>query len=380
MNEKSQEMLFIKFMKSQIEKINRERENNNRTDDEFVINWISQNSCKFRETWNNSLCSKCQKSDKCGWKSLMNCNDFQKELEMKRLAVFSGGGCKGYMPLFTLIKLENQFGPLYRYYDLMAGSSVGAINAAILSTGKMSVKTLISIYPDLIKQVFKKNGWFNGTIYNRENFIKIWDQLIGKDFKMKDCKCKLQITSVNFLNQENHFFKSWEEKDGNEKLLDVVLRSFAAPLYFGVLIDYVKKMIWFDGGMGNANLPIDRAFTEARDILKWANDIIQVDAFGCGYTNSSLSFEEGIKHKTFRQLLNYFDFNDGGLARAQARSEQVKKMEIIAKNNNNFGFSYYDIEIPKNMDKLDGIKFLEQYKEYGIKMSEKPLIEIRYRK
>ena len=61
MNEKSQEMLFIKFMKSQIEKINRERENNNRTDDEFVINWISQNSCKFRETWNNSLCSKYQK-------------------------------------------------------------------------------------------------------------------------------------------------------------------------------------------------------------------------------------------------------------------------------------------------------------------------------
>jgi hypothetical protein len=262
--------------------------------------------------------------------------------------------------------------------DFLGGSSVGAINMALLSTGKITVKTLLEIYPDMIKKVFKKRGMFSIPFYDRKNFIEIWDDLIGKNFKMKYCKCKLQITSVNAITQRNHFFKSWEDKDGDEYLLDVVLRSFAAPLYFGKLIDNDNKKIWFDGGMGNANLPIDNIFIECRDRLKWDSDILQIDAFGCGFKKDDVTFEKAKRYKTIKQLLTYFDVGDGGLARAQSLYEQVNKMKFIAKYNKNIGFRYWDIQIPEKFEKLDGIKFIDDYKIFGIEMAQKPMLEVPY--
>lgn len=303
---------------------------------------------------------------------------------MKRVIIHSGGGVKGYLTLQTLVKIEAMNGPLYRYYDLGVASSVGAIILAILATGKLSAKQLNEIFPEMITKIFKKVPFYKTLfikpIYDRQNFIDVWNSLIGKDFKMKDCKFKLIISAVNLMTQRNHFFKSWEDKDGEENLLDVVLRSFAAPLYFGKLIDVKNNAIWLDGGVGNSNLPLDTASIEAIDLLKWHDFYLQFDAFGCGFSNNDISFKEASKFQNLKQILSYLDFNDGGLARAQSRHEQVMKMKIKAENNNYIGFDYYDIEIPTKINKLDGVKFLEDYKHYGELMFNQPLIRIKPRK
>lgn len=294
---------------------------------------------------------------------------------MKKILVHSGGGCKGYLSAQLIKKLEEENGPLNEYYDLMAGSSVGAINTAILATGKISAKDLVDMYPSMIKRIFK-HRFLRIPFYDRNNFVKVWKEIIGVDFKMKDCKCKLQITSVDLTTQRNHFFKSWEEEDGEERLVDVVLRSFAAPLYFGKMIDEKNKAVWFDGGMGSSNIPIDQARIEARDVLEW-KDTLSFDAVGCGYHNQSISFEKAKRYRTLKQLFSFVDVSEGGLARAQSTEEQVSRMKIIALHQKNIGFRYWDIEIPKAIDKLDGVKFLGDYKIYGLKMASRPpIVEI----
>jgi predicted patatin/cPLA2 family phospholipase len=297
---------------------------------------------------------------------------------MKKVLVMSGGGCKGALTLQGLKSIEATVGKLYQHYDLMCGSSVGAINAGILASGKMSAHELSAIYPNMIKEVFTRLPFWQIPKYSRTPFIKIFNHFVGEGFKMKDCKTKLQITSVDLTTGENHFFKSWEEKDGEELLLDVILRSFAAPFYFGALDDEKNKKVWMDGGMGNCNLPIDHAFIEAWDLLDW--DEIQMDVFGAGYTNDTISFEEAKKYKTLKQLKAYMDPLDGGLARSQARLEQVKKMKIIAENQPNIAFNYWDVEIPMKLDTLDGVEYLDAYEKYGQQMAVKPLISIPLKK
>ena len=79
--------------------------------------------------------------------------------------------------------------------------------------------------------------------------------------KFKEVKTKLMITTVDLVTDRNVFYKSWHESDSDEYLLDLVLRSFAAPVYFGQIVDKVKRMVYSDGGVGNANLPLNEGFS-----------------------------------------------------------------------------------------------------------------------
>jgi patatin-like phospholipase/acyl hydrolase len=80
---------------------------------------------------------------------------------MKKILCLSGGGVRGISQLMVLKNLEKVCGrPLHEEYDLILGSSVGAINAAIIASGKISMDDLSTIYPSLIKSVFKRRGIF----------------------------------------------------------------------------------------------------------------------------------------------------------------------------------------------------------------------------
>ncbi len=298
---------------------------------------------------------------------------------VKRVAALSGGGVKGYAEAQVLKFNERQYGRLCDYYDLMCGSSVGAINASILATGRVSADELEKIYPSMIKRVFKGKKWYQfpkSPKYDRGNFREVWEEVIGSDFRLGDCVTKLQITSVNLMTQRNHFFKSWDPKDANENLCTVVMRSFAAPLYFGTLVDKKNQAVWFDGGMGYSNLPLDQARIEARDLLQYGTDI-EFHGYGCGFANQDISFKKAAKYKTLRQISRYFDLGDGGLAKAQSRAEQVNKMAVIAKHVKGIGFKYWDTIIPKKIDKLDGVKYLSEYKSVGLEMRKRPMLDIK---
>ena len=287
---------------------------------------------------------------------------------MRKILVLSGGGVRGMSQAVVLKKLEKDYGSLHNFYDLILGSSVGAINASMIASGKITMDRLEHIYPEMIEKIFKKR-LFRVPLYDRKEFYKIFIDEIGA-IKLKDCLTKLQITSLSICDNRNHFFKSWT-KDGEELLMSEVAKSFAAPLYFGTFIDEKHKQVFFDGGTGVANIPIAYGIVEAQ--LLWPNDEWFFDIIGCGFTDDNVSFDEAKRFKTIRQLGKFFNFDDGGLARSQVRQEQIGAITQLAKSSKKISFRYWDTAIPKKFDKLDGVKFLPEYKKFGEKMATAPL-------
>jgi len=288
----------------------------------------------------------------------------------KKILVLSGGGVKGCIQIQVLKKLEEELGPLHEHYDLICGSSVGAINAGIIASGKVTMKHLVDIYPDMLERTFEKRG-IRIPRYDRKKFIKIWADLVGM-MKMKESKTKLQITSLNLCDKRNHFFKSWT-KDGEQYLVSEIVKSFAAPFYFGTLKDAKNKCVWMDGGMGIANIPILYALVES-DMLWPTEDKVDYDIIGCGFVNNDIPYRKAKRYRVFRQLGQYFNLDDGGLAREQVRQEQIGMITQLAKVNAALDFRYWDIQIPKKMDGLDKIKYIPYYYDYGKEMAKKPLL------
>jgi patatin-like phospholipase/acyl hydrolase len=88
----------------------------------------------------------------------------------KRMLALDGGGVRGVVTLAYLERIEKilrqRHGDGYRlcdYFDLIGGTSTGAIIAAGLALG-FSVAKLQSLYRDLAGAVFKKAFWRVGLI------------------------------------------------------------------------------------------------------------------------------------------------------------------------------------------------------------------------
>jgi predicted acylesterase/phospholipase RssA len=93
----------------------------------------------------------------------------------KRILALDGGGLRGIVSLGylkrieTLLRRRHGDHPDFRlghYFDLIAGTSTGAIIAAGLAIG-LSVDELIEHYLNLGRQVFKASVWRNGLLRDR---------------------------------------------------------------------------------------------------------------------------------------------------------------------------------------------------------------------
>jgi uncharacterized protein len=83
---------------------------------------------------------------------------------MKRILSLDGGGVRGILTLGMLKKIESLLKTkglkITQYFDLIGGTSTGAITASGLAIGK-SVEELIDLYMDLGSKIFgKKIPWY----------------------------------------------------------------------------------------------------------------------------------------------------------------------------------------------------------------------------
>lgn len=297
---------------------------------------------------------------------------------MKRILCLSGGGIRGVAQLQVLKSLELSYGkPLYEVYDLIIGTSVGAINAAIIATGKISMVDLDKRYDNIIHNVFKRRGLFRIPKYDRNNFIQEWNNLIG-DYYFSDAKTKLMITTVDLVSDTNIFYKSWHSdfQNNNIQMSDIVMRSFAAPVYFGQIVDYENKMVYSDGGIGNANLPLNEAKLQA-ETFEWYNGTneVEIHAIGTLFDATHPPFEKVSKGRWLKQLMEYINLKHGGFARVQSREDQIRMMKYICNHNNSIKFKYWDNKCENKYLILDGIDYISIYRELGYEMSKKPLLE-----
>jgi patatin-like phospholipase/acyl hydrolase len=203
----------------------------------------------------------------------------------KKILSLDGGGIRGALTLGYLKKIEDILkakhpqNPGFRlsdYFDLIGGTSTGAIIATSLALGK-TVDEIIKLYMDLGGKIFgEKRNWWNPmetmkwlkANYNykaMENSLKFsfGDLTLGSD-QIKTGLCivakRADTNSVwPLINHPNgKFYNSAQGKNKDILLWQAVRASSAAPTYFAPqMIDVAngQTAAFIDGGLSMANNP-----------------------------------------------------------------------------------------------------------------------------
>ena len=209
----------------------------------------------------------------------------------KRILALDGGGLRGILTLALLEKIEDDLrrrhnaGDDFRlsdYFDLIAGTSTGAIIAATLAMG-WKVSDLSKKYFELGKKVFEKSLLRNGVVrakYDTEALIAQLCDVYGKDTKLGSNKLLTGLLVVTKRldtgswwplgnNPRGQFYghRIDESRDtlanSEYPLWQVVRASTAAPSFFDseeivIGTDKSKKKVkgeFIDGGMSPFNNP-----------------------------------------------------------------------------------------------------------------------------
>ncbi|MGN6247298.1 MAG: patatin-like phospholipase family protein [Ginsengibacter sp.] len=199
----------------------------------------------------------------------------------KKILSLDGGGIRGALTLGYLKKIEDILkarypdNPNFRlsdYFDLIGGTSTGAIIAASLAIGK-SVDEIVDLYMNLGGKIFgeKRNWWdFNRlkATYNykpmeeglRQAFADI--KLGGEEIKTGLCIVAKRADTNSIWPLINHpegkFYDTKEGKNKELELWRVVRASTAAPTYFAPQMIEVasgQTAAFIDGGLSMANNP-----------------------------------------------------------------------------------------------------------------------------
>jgi len=206
----------------------------------------------------------------------------------KRILSLDGGGLRGVLSLGILQELERLLSErhggqqdfrLCHYFDLIAGTSTGAIIAAALALG-WTVKHIRDCYFELGEKAFKKSLLRDGYIrakYDEKILVSYLKHLFGKEntlggpalqtglmivVKRLDTGSPWSISN----NPDGQYFNSAEEGvigNGEYLLWQVVRASTAAPTYFDpefITIARSKKGTpvkghFVDGGVSPFNNP-----------------------------------------------------------------------------------------------------------------------------
>jgi hypothetical protein len=287
---------------------------------------------------------------------------------MKRILVLDGGGAKGLIPLSILKAIEEETKKeTFQEFDLIVGSSVGAVEGGILSTGLIAADTFRDVMYNSVPDIFRKRlriPLFQ-PIYSRKPIQYLLDTyVIG--MKMRQCRTKFMATSVSLVDGRTHFFKSWEPKDGELELSKVVLRSGAAPLYFGTLVDEDIRDVWMDGGCGTMNAPIMQAFIESMRQRWLLTEHVHILSLGCGQAKQGVPFDKAKNFKNIRQVAAFMDPIKGGMARTELAKIQEEWMTDLSMYDFDLSFQRIEMyDMPEKYDKLDGAKYRDYYMSVG---------------
>lgn len=229
-----------------------------------------------------------------------------------RILSIDGGGIKGVFPAAFLAELEKSLPePIYRYFDLVAGTSTGGIIALGLGLG-LSATAITkfyenygpSIFPDaflsaplrLVRRVFSSKYSSDALRTALEGEFR--------DRTMADSRVRLLIPSFNINSGEIHIYKTRHNErfhtDFRVSTVDVALATAAAPTYFPSHRG-AGQALYIDGGLW-ANNPVGNAVVEAISWLGRSPQTIRVLSLGCTQFPASLTGLRGGKDWIFKVL------------------------------------------------------------------------------
>lgn len=310
----------------------------------------------------------------------------------KKILQIDGGGLKGVIPAVILDRFEQVLGkPCCKVFDLITGTSTGAIIGGILASGVTDARTIRRMYVEQGQELFTPRvpgASIIGTIlfgskYNRTPFQRLLQQFTGKKL-MGDVKTTFMATAFNLCSGRTHFIYSYDKYERHYPLWQVISWSaLSAAAYFGkidvpeFLWDYYppdekekvienKGAAFQDGGQGINNCTLNEATTFAI-ARKWFDEKVIILSLGCGDSRTPVPYSRASKTGLVGQVIDYF---------TQARDESTINQYLGARylsitRDKNYTLVRINCALKPTMDKLDGVKYIPDYEALGEELKNK---------
>jgi uncharacterized protein len=263
----------------------------------------------------------------------------------KRILALDGGGLRGILTLGILKKIEDQLRQrcgndsafrLSHYFDLIAGTSTGAIIAATLAVG-WSIEEITKKYFDLGERVFQRSLLRQGFIRAKYDEGRLIDELkavFGPDTTLGSNTLQTGLLIVIKRldsgspwpvsnNPRGKYFASHDGGvigNGDYKLWQAVRASTAAPDYFEPERITIAQLPghspvygdFVDGGVSPFNNPALQAFMYATlhgYRINWptGKDKILVVSVGTGAADPAVRRSEIAAAQALRSLLSLME-------------------------------------------------------------------------
>ena len=209
-----------------------------------------------------------------------------------RILALDGGGLRGTFTAAVLAKWDQMLGGggktsnLVKHFDLVAGTSTGAILAIGLGLG-LSPKDILGFYQSEGPEIFPEARWLRQWFKSKDDSAvlrKSLEGVFGERMLSKSC-CRLVIPTVRANHGEAEVIVTAHSPDrqgfAQISAVAAALASSAAPTYFDEAYVYDRLAVqpYLDGGIW-ANNPILPAIAEAVRYLSIPLDRIDVLSIG----------------------------------------------------------------------------------------------------
>ena len=216
---------------------------------------------------------------------------------MRRILSIDGGGIRGIIPATALVALEQQTGrPVRDCFDLLAGTSTGALIAAAAAAG-ISAAEILDLYttrggeiftPPKVLAEIKRLAF--GYMYDPANLRAVLDGVFGAAaaWTINDSPVRLLLTAKGIDTHPWYFVRDNPKNSqftGGFGLLDCAVASAAAPTYFAPWTIPVngQPLTMVDGGVGVTGNPVYQACVEAFYYDDFTPSETRVVSLGTGY-------------------------------------------------------------------------------------------------
>ncbi|MBQ2259027.1 MAG: patatin-like phospholipase family protein, partial [Spirochaetales bacterium] len=304
----------------------------------------------------------------------------EEKKEIRYILSIDGGGMRGVVPAYLLSKLNKKLKeysdrPLYSYFDLIAGTSTGALLALGLSLNNSNsslkleagadyplyetrkYKRLFKIHseqvlkgyikkstdPDALVSLYKENGCkifhqpshfkkILGNVfsdkYDASSLESFMNEIYG-DTPLSDALVPTMATAFEPLTSKPYVFTSW---DSHGFLIKEAARaSSAAPTFFSpiTLIDRetTETITLVDGGL-YANNPILAAYNEARKLYPNADEFRVISLSTCAVSSSFNASEAGGGISAWISSL-WKSYASGTMEFADSLAQNIKDLKYL---------------------------------------------------